>query len=448
MLKKTIYFYFFLSISFSSYANTRELEKPAYIKPTFQIQQWETQNQVPVYFVQVKDLPIIDIALTFNAGSARDDAKPGLAYLTNAMLTEKKISLMSENPNLADMGAVFYKKIDSDKATLYLRSVSYPNEFKKALELFKRILEFPTITPKNFDYRYQGMRDKIRQIQDNIRKKGRLALLKLIYPNHPYGNSLLGMEKQLKTISLNDVKDFYGTYYTNSNLSIMMVGDIEREQVEEIAEEISQILKQGKASLPIPLAQKKQTSNIIQTIHFNSKQTSLLMGQVCISPNDPDFYPLVVGNQILGSGALISRLGHEIRIKRGLAYIVSSHFYPMEGKGPFIINIETSPAKAQLVLTLVQNELQKFIEEGPTQKEVNFAQKKLIGNFPLLFSSNIKILEQLIYISFYKLPLNYLEHYQERIASVTKEDIKKAFKRHIKLNQWVITITGTMKEKE
>jgi zinc protease len=150
----------------------------------------------------------------------------------------------------------------------------------------------------------------------------------------------------------------------------------------------------------------------------------------------------MVGNYILGGGSLVSRLGIEVREKRGLTYGVDSQFLPMPGEGPFVIGLSTKNNQAAQALTITHDTLNAFIQDGPKEQELESAKHYLTGSFPLSLASNRSIANLLLRMSFYHLPDNYLETYVARINSVTNDEIKLAFKQHVNPDKMLLVTVG------
>ncbi|MCG8098279.1 MAG: insulinase family protein, partial [Candidatus Thiodiazotropha taylori] len=166
-------------------------------------------------------------------------------------------------------------------------------------------------------------------------------------------------------------------------------------------------------------------------IPFPSTQSHLYLGQPGLKRGDPDYFPLYVGNHILGGSGLVSLLSEEVREKRGLSYSVYSFFIPMRQLGLFQVGLQTKNEQADEALKVVKDTLQRYITEGPTDEELKAAKQNITGGFPLRIASNGKIVEYLAVIGFYDLPLDYLDRFVERIEAVSKEQIRDAFKRRV-----------------
>jgi zinc protease len=178
----------------------------------------------------------------------------------------------------------------------------------------------------------------------------------------------------------------------------------------------------------------------VENIPFESAQAQVLIGQPGIARNNPDFLAVMVGNHILGGGGFTSRLMEEVREKRGLTYGVSSDFSPGLDRGAFIIGLQTRPDQAAEALKVSQDVLRKFIAEGPTDKELKAAKDNLIGGFALRIDSNRKLLGNVANIAWNGLPLDYLEHWTDRVQALTTKDVKEAMQRMVQPER-MVTIT-------
>jgi len=166
------------------------------------------------------------------------------------------------------------------------------------------------------------------------------------------------------------------------------------------------------------------------------------MGAPGMRRGDPDYFPLYVGNYVLGGSGLVSRLSEEIREKRGLSYSVSSSFSPMEQDGPYLLSLQTRNDQADEALAVMRKTLQTFLDEGPTEEELIAAKKNITGSFALRIDSNAKILSYLVVIGFYGLPLDYLDTFNAKVEAVTREQIIDAFRRRVSPGTMATVIVG------
>ena len=135
------------------------------------------------------------------------------------------------------------------------------------------------------------------------------------------------------------------------------------------------------------------------------------------------------------------------RIDRGLAYSAYSYFAPMRAQGPFVVGLQTSNAQTAEALEVLNNTVATFIKEGPTDEELAAAKRDIVNGFPLRIASNSSLIDYVSLIGFYKLSLDYLNEFTEKVDSVSKEQIRKAFAKRVKLDQLLTVTVGQAADK-
>ncbi len=407
------------------------------------IEHWLTDNGARVYFVPAPDLPMIDIQITFDAGSARDEAKKGIAHLTNSLLDEGAGKLNADQiaEQFENLGAEFGTGSYRDMSIMTLRSLTDPALLTPALKLFALTVNQPTFPVESFE---RNQKQTIIAIQSQLQSPRSMinkAFFKALYGDHPYSAPSLGFEESVTALTREDVIKHYQRYYVAKNAVVAIVGDVNRSAAEAIATQITQGLEAGQAAPTIapPAALEK---GIVINIEHPSTQTHITIGQLGVTRDDPDLFALHVGNHILGGSGLVSRISEEIREKRGLAYSAYSFFSPMRVAGPFMMGLQTRNDQSSDAIEVMFATLKAFIENGATTAELEAAKRNITGGFPLRIASNSKILGFLGNIGFYNLPLDYLDSYNARINAVTLEQIKEAFKRRVHPNKMVTVTVG------
>ncbi len=408
------------------------------------IQQWQTSAGAEVYFVENHDLPIVDLSVNFAAGSARDSAeKSGLAGITRYLMALGAAGMSDEviANKMADIGAVLGGDFDVDRAAFKLRTLSSPREQSQALEIFTKVLQKPdfpeAVLSREKARIISGLQESATQPESMSSK----AFMTAMYGKHPYALDDSGEVETVGNIKRDDLLDFYNKHYGAKGAVIAVIGDLTRDQANTIAENISNGMPKTADVVPIAKVEYP-TAPVELRIAHPASQSHILLGYPGIKRGDPDLFPLYVGNYILGGGGFVSRLTEEVRENRGLVYSVYSYFMPMAELGPFQIGLQTKKDQANAALKLVHETLDKFLKNGVTEKELIAAKANIIGGFPMRIDSNGKILDYLSVIGFYKLPLNYLDEYNKKVASVTTAQIKEAFNRRLKPENFVTVIVG------
>jgi zinc protease len=408
------------------------------------IQQWQTSSGAEVYFVENHDLPIVDVSVNFPAGSARDTAeKSGVAGITRYMMTLGAAGMTDEviANKMADIGAVLGGEFDADRAAFKLRTLSSEREQAQALDVFTKILQKPDFPDSVLSREKARIISGLQEAATQPESISNKAFMTAMYGTHPYSLDESGEVDTVSKIKREDLQDFYAKYYDAKGAVIAMMGDLTREQANKVAESLASGMPQAAKPAPIPSVQLP-TQPSEQRIAHPASQSHILLGYPGIKRGDPDLFPLYVGNYILGGGGFVSRLTEEVREKRGLVYSVYSYFMPMGELGPFQIGLQTKKDQAEAATKVVKETLDKFLKNGVTEAELKAAKANIIGGFPMRIDSNNKILDYLAVIGFYKLPLNYLDDYNKNVAKVTTAQIKDAFNRRVKPENFVTVIVG------
>lgn len=428
---------FFLIICFAVFA-----------KSPVEIQTFNTSNGVKVLFTEKHELPMLDIIVTFRTGSARDGALPGLAQFTSGMLNEGTRKLDSDQiaANFDSVGAQFGVNANHDMTSVSLRTLSDPKILKSAFETYIDVIsdaDFPKTAIERVRKQLSGALDSEDQQPSSIAQD---EYFRKLYIDQPYAHPVLGDRASIKSITRNDLMNFYHKYYNAQNAMIVLVGNIDLNKAKQLANQIAQKLPNGNAA-PKLVLQKNVAQKNVYNINFPSEQTHIIMGEIGIAKNDPDFFPLMVGNYILGQAPLISDLFLSVRVKHGLVYNIGSEFITMEAPGPFAISLQTSNEQAKDAISVVEGALQKFMQQGPTEEQLRTAQNSIDGQFMMSLASNSSIASALNQIGFYNLPLNYLDAYISKVNGVTLPQISDAFKRHIDTNKMIIVMVGNSTNK-
>ncbi len=407
------------------------------------IQHWTTANGARVYFVPAPELPMVDVQIIFDAGGSRDGDKEGIAQLTNSMLDEGAGDLNADEiaERFENLGAQFGTSSHRDMAVTSLRSLTDPKLLKPALETYALILRDPTFPQDSFDRVRNQMLISLQAEQQSPGAIASKAFYKALYNAHPYASPILGTEDSLIELDRDDAIDFHKRFYVARNAVVAVVGALDRAGAEALVDTLVSGLPAGKTPPPL---HKVEPLTEAATIHidFPSTQTHVLIGQPGMTRDDPDYFPLYVGNHILGGSGLVSRISEEVREKRGLSYSAYSYFTPMRYKGPYTLGLQTRNEQTQEAIGVLRDTLRDFIDDGPTEKELKASKQNITGGFPLRISSNGKIVDNLSSIGFYNLPLDFLDTFNDHVDAVTVKQIEDAFDRRVHPDKMVTVTVG------
>jgi len=415
------------------------------------IQEISLSNGSKAYLIQTNSIPMVDIEVSIDAGSRYDPKdKSGLAGLTAALLTrgiEWRKGVLNEALQadaIAELGASISASSSGERAILRARTLSKPEILEPLLDLMVATLAKPVFDSNIIDREKQRITAAIREGDTKPEVVLQKRFRQQVFANYPLSQSPTAVS--VASISQGDIKNFHRDFYRQDRVIVNIVGDVTQAKAQEIAQKlVASLPSSGPQITPLPSLARSPIapeSDRVVRVPFQTQQTHIAMGMTAITRDNPDYFPLLVGNYVLGGGGFVSRLVGEVRDKRGFAYSVFSYFQPGRDTGTFEAGLQTRNDQANQALEVLQATISRFIEEGPTDSELAAAKSNLINGSPLRLDSNRKLLDNLSSITWNKLPLNTLDVWTKQVAAVRKEDVRDAFKRHLDMRRMISVLVG------
>jgi len=415
------------------------------------IDQLDSYKGAKAYLVQTKALPMVDIEVSIDAGDRYDPAgKSGLADMAaglmnygvkgdKGILTEAQIA-----DEIADLGANIGLSVGGERAILRIRSLSRKDLRDRAVKLAAAMLSTPTYDAKIVEREKQRTITSLQEAETKPEYVLERRFKKSVYGNYPLADSPL--VKSVSAVSVSDLKQFHQQFYRGDRMIVSIVGDVDRAQANEIVQALlKQIPPSGQIIAKLPELQRSPVEPLTQReiqIPFDSQQAHIAMGMTAIARSNPDYFPLLVGNYILGGGGFVSRLMSEVREKRGLAYSVFSYFAPGKDNGIFQAGLQTKNDQASQALEVMSSTIAQFIADGPTPSELVAAKANLVNGYPLRIDNNRKLLDNISSIAWNDLPLDTMDVWTKQVEAVTLEQVKAAFQKHLAMDRMKIVVLG------
>ncbi|MBT8528839.1 insulinase family protein [Polynucleobacter paneuropaeus] len=421
------------------------------VQAALPIQQLDSYKGAKAYLVQTQSLPMLDIEISIDAGTRYDPAsKAGLAIMT-AELLDNGIRSAGRNlteaqiaDEIADLGADIKIGVSGERAMILVRCLSRPDIRDRAIQLARLILSSPTYDSVVVNREKQRISAGLLEAETKPDFVLDRRFRKAVYGDYPLGNAVT--VKSIAGLSASDLKQFHQQFYRSDRVIVSMVGDVSKSEAQEIMQTLVKDLPQTGSSIPpLPELARSPVENLSEreiTIPFDSQQAHIAMGMTAIARNNPDYFPLIVGNYALGGGGFVSRLMNEVREKRGLAYSVFSYFAPGQETGIFQAGLQTKNDQASMALDVMTETISQFIAKGPTQSELDAAKANLINGFPLRIDNNRKLLDNVSSIAWNGLPLNTLDTWTEQVNAVTREQVEIAFQKYLAMDRMKIVVLG------
>lgn len=406
------------------------------------VQTWTTEAGTRVQFVEARGLPVVDLVLRFGAGVVQDTDKSGLAALTLYMLDEGSDGLTASEHAVAleRLGAEVSKEVRLEEAVLSLRSLSQRTLLDPALALFGAMAAKPDFLPAALEkVKSQTLAYTASRLRNPI-VQARSAAFGYLFDGHPYGNPNGTTPEGIEAVTVDDLRAFHRRAYSASNLQMTLVGDLSTTEAKAIAHRISQTLPQDWTALPPPAVAEVPA----MTLHVERPGASncvLLALPMNVPANDPQFLAMVLASEILTSG-LDSRLMTELRQRRGLTYDVSSKISAMRSGGVFMIEWDIASDLVEASKTLVGTLLQRFIDEGPTEAELEQARHQLAGELLRNVAQNKRLAGLLSATARQRQPEGYLNGYNAMLNGLTTGAVRETLRRRLDLRQAVWVSVG------
>ena len=418
------------------------------------IEKLDSYKGAQAYLVQTKALPMVDIEVSIDAGDRYDPVgKSGVADMVaglmnygargdKGLLTEAQIA-----DEIADLGANIGLSVGGERAILRIRSLSRKDLRDRAVQLAAAMLSAPTYDPKIVEREKQRTITSLREVETKPEFVLERRFKKSVYGNYPLADS--PSVQSVGSVNVNDLKQFHKQFYRGDRMIVSIVGDVDRTQAAEIVQTLlKQIPQSGQAIAKLPDLQRSPIEALAQRevqIPFDSQQAHIAMGMTAVARNNPDYFPLLVGNYILGGGGFVSRLMSEVREKRGLAYSVFSYFAPGKDNGIFQAGLQTKNDQAALALDVMSTTIAQFIADGPTPAELEAAKSNLINGYPLRIDNNRKLLDNVSSIAWNDLPLDTMDVWTKQVEAVTLEQVKASFQKYLAMDRMKIVVLGAKK---
>jgi predicted Zn-dependent peptidase/rhamnogalacturonyl hydrolase YesR len=270
-------------------------------------------------------------------------------------------------------------------------------------------------------------------------------LLRAIYGTHPAALAA-APAASVQAITREDLRRFHDAHYRPNGAVLVVVGAV---KLERILPELRRVFGdwQPRTTAPavLPAVPAQPAYGIRLIDRPGSVQTVFQIGVLAITRNDPDYFPLLVMNQILG-GQSSSRLYQNLREQHGYTYGAYSAL--QAGKIPGVWQLSTSVRTAVTADALREllAELNRIRAEPATAEELASAKRALIGKYIFELEEPQVLLDNIVTQTLYDLPANYWDGYPQRVQAVSIEDVEKAARKWLDLEHLQIAAVGDVEK--
>jgi zinc protease len=399
---------------------------------------------IEAWLVHEPSLPVIALNFAFRGGASEDpDAKSGVGYMAAALLDDGAGELDAK---------AFQDRVEASAAQLsfsvtrdyFYGSIRMLRERRdESLELLRLALSEPRFDADAVSRARAQIMARLRRESTTPNNIATRTWWSTAFAGHPYARQTSGSLESVAAITVDDLRSYARRVLARGKLKVAAVGDIDAATLGKALDRVFGALPAKGGLTPVPDAVLQGAGRRI-VVQLDVPQSVVQMGGSGIMRKDPDFIPAYVVNHILGGGSFTSRLYSEVREKRGLAYEVYSYLQPLEHSALFIAATKTNGDRTGEALELIESEIRRMTDEGPTEDELAKAKAYLKGSFALNFDTSAKIANLLLQIQLDELGIDYINKRNSLIDAVTLADARRAAKR-LAQGGMLVTVVGRPK---
>ncbi len=415
------------------------------------IQKRQLSNHLPVWIVELHEVPVAQVNLVVLSGSSNDPAgKFGIASLTAAMLdrgagSRSALEIADAVDFLgADLGAA--SGVDSSAVRLHVPVARLAD----ALPIMADVALRPTFPTDELERLRRQRLTSLLQARDDPPTIASLTFSRVLYgPTHRYGTATAGSAETIKSLTPADLRTFYQGTFRPDNAAMIVVGDVTTDKVMTLLEPAFGGWKAQGAALPptkLPSVEEPAKRELYLVDKPDAAQSQIRIGWVGVPRSTPDYFPIQVLNTILG-GSFSSRLNMNLREKHGYAYGAGSSFDMRASAGPFVSSAGVQTDKTAEALKEFFVELDAIQKTVPAD-ELTRAKNYVALRFPEAFETTGDISRRLEDMLVYHLPDDYFAKYVGNIQAVTAADVQRVAQKYIQPSRFAVVVVGDLKKIE
>jgi len=396
-----------------------------------QVKEFTTSSGVTVFYLQ-DSLPHFSVSVSTGYGKIYENTdNAGISEMlanTLNMGGSKKHPGSSIHRAVESLGGQYSVNASWENITISFRFLQRHAE--KASKILRGIVNEPNFDSRYVDNARSVLLDSVRRREDRPEQLAFEKLRQILFDGNGYGAVMT--EKTLKSIDGDDLSALWKSHAVTKNIRVGVVTSLPLAQVKNLMEAVFSSIPKGEAQY-YSVDRKginqvlKNNADTVFLIQKDIPQSTIVFGTIAPEMRNSSTYPLSVGNYILGGGSFSSRLMREVRVKRGLAYSVSSIARFRRNTGIFLAYAQTGTDTTKKTMNLIDSLLREFADKGPNAEEMSWARESVLNSYIFEFDSPYSIIGKHIWLDYNTLPDNYLEKYPEKIQNVSGKEVLKEY---------------------
>lgn len=439
------YFYLFIAGLLTTSLATAQIDRskqpipgPA---PTVNLSEPSTfklDNGLTVLVVENHKLPAVRVQLLIDNPIHASRQKAGVESLVSAMMGNGTTTISKD---------AFNEEVDYLGATISFGSESgyastLSEYFPRIMELMSDAIKNPLFTEEEFQKEKDRLIEGLKSQEKNVSQVASRVSSALIYGKE-YPKGEFTTEEKVKSLTLFDVRNFYEDFFNPKNAYLAVVGDVTRAEVERL---VRANLSDWKAN-PVPSAIYSDPQDVQYTqVNFidmpNAVQSEItVQNLVKLKMSDPDYFPVLVANNILGGG-FNSLLNMNLREANGWTYGARSSTGADKDITRFTASTSVRNAVTDSAVVETLKEIRFMRDNKITTQQLANAKAKFTGDFVLALERPATIANSALRIKTQNLDNDFYINYLRKINAVTVDDVQRVAKKYYKPDNLRIVIVG------
>ena len=404
-------------------------------------EEFKLSNGLTVLYSERPGLPLVAASLVFRRGSGANPIdRPGLAGFTARMLQQGTTtrSALQIADRAADLGTAISTRATIDSSRIGTSSLT--RNFPDILELLSDVALHPAFPQEEIDrVRSERQAALVQEKDEPFAIATRVYSAALYGPKYTYGYPEIGTADSLKSISRDDLQNFWQQNYVPGDAALVVTGNVKLAELKPLLEKQFGGWKSAESPAPAMGTPQPSDAKLILVDRPDAAQTTLVFFSLGPARSTPDYPQLEVMNSDLG-GLFTSRINMNLREQHGYTYGAGSFFNYHVAPGPFIVYSDVRTDVTAPATTEVFKELRRMRDTPMSPEELKLAKDSMAQSLPGRFEHSSEAAGTFAELYVYGLPLNYFSLLPERINAITTEQAQAAAQKYIQTDK--ITVLG------
>ena len=412
------------------------------------VETFTLSNGMRVYLLEDHELPLVSGTALVRTGNLFDPPdKVGLAGITGTVIRSGGTAAKTGDQldeQLENVAARVESSIGETSGSVSFSCLK--ENAPEVMGVFKEVLTSPEFRQDKIDLIKSQIHSGISRRNDDASGVASREFADTVYGrNTPYGWQM--EHATIERISRDDIVQFYRRYYFPANVMLAVWGDISTTEMKSRLEQLFSGWNYQQPKVPpFPAVQPTSSSGIYLAEKDDVTQTFFVLGHLGGELKDKDFPALEVMADILGGG-FRSRLVQRVRTQMGAAYSIGASWgAAYDHPGLFEISGSTKSLSTTATLKAVEEEVERIRTQEVSADELATAKETALNSLVFAFDTKTKTLGRMLVYEYYGYPRDFIEQYQKALAAVTRADVLRVAKDHLRPERATVVAVGRPKD--